>query len=163
MKIGELARATRVDVETIRYYEKVGLLPEPARADNGYRTYGSAHLERLAFIRHCRALDIPLVEIGRLLAFVDDPRSDCGEIDRLIDTQLARVQTRLAGLHVLEKRLIALRSQCNAPHRAADCGILQELEAGAHGEACACCPASELLGMAGTDRDGGTTSDCDCG
>ena len=57
MRIGELAKATRVDVETIRYYERIGLLPAPARAHNGYRSYAQAHLERLGFIRHCRALD----------------------------------------------------------------------------------------------------------
>ena len=59
MQIKELARATGVDVETIRYYEKQGLLPEPARRDNGYRDYAAEHLERLSFIRHCRALDMP--------------------------------------------------------------------------------------------------------
>ena len=60
MKISELSRATGVDVDTIRYYEKSGLLPPPARQANGYRHYGDAHLERLAFVRHCRALDMPL-------------------------------------------------------------------------------------------------------
>lgn len=54
MRIGELGQATGVDIETIRYYEKAGLLPNPARSGNGYRAYGRAHLERLAFIRHCR-------------------------------------------------------------------------------------------------------------
>lgn len=57
MRIGELGRATGVDIETIRYYEKAGLLPNPARSESGYRSYGPAHLERLAFIRHCRALE----------------------------------------------------------------------------------------------------------
>ena len=71
MKIGELSQATGVDVETIRYYEKSGLLPAPARQANGYREYGTSHLERLAFVRHCRALDLPLAEVQRLLAFVD--------------------------------------------------------------------------------------------
>ena len=60
MQIKELALATGVDVETIRYYEKQGLMPAPARRDNGYRDYAVAHLERLSFIRHCRALDMPL-------------------------------------------------------------------------------------------------------
>ena len=59
MQIKDLSRATGVDVETIRYYEKQGLLPEPARRDNGYRDYAAQHLERLSFIRHCRALDMP--------------------------------------------------------------------------------------------------------
>ena len=67
MRIKELAQATGVEVDTNRYYEKQGLLPEPARQDNGYRDYASTHLERLAFIRHCRALEMPLADIRRLL------------------------------------------------------------------------------------------------
>ncbi|MBL8413552.1 MAG: MerR family transcriptional regulator, partial [Propionivibrio sp.] len=84
MRIGELGQATGVDVETIRYYEKAGLLPAPARHTNGYRSYAPLHVERLAFIRHCRALDISLADIQRLLAFVAHPESDCRNIDQLI-------------------------------------------------------------------------------
>ncbi len=138
MRIGELSKATGVDVETIRYYEKAQLLSAPARSDNGYRTYTQAHLERLAFIRHCRALDIPLAAVQRLLTFVDSPQSDCGEIDQLIDAQLARVRARLASMHALERQLMALRGQCTGPHSAAECGILHDLVAAAHGEACVC-------------------------
>lgn len=121
LRIGELGQATGVDVETIRYYEKIGLLPKPARRDNGYRSYGAAHVERLAFIRHARALDIPLADIQRLLDFVAHPERDCGDIDRLIDAQLER---------------------CGERHAAGECGILHELVAAAHGEACACHAAS---------------------
>ncbi len=140
MRIGELGRTVGVDVETIRYYEREGLLPPPARAANGYRTYGPGHLERLAFIRHCRALDMPLAEIRRLLAFVARPDAACDDIDRLIDEQLARVRARLASMQALEQQLIGLRALCDSSHRAADCGILHELVAAAHGEACACHP-----------------------
>ncbi len=138
MRIGELARATGVDIETIRYYEKAGLLPPPARTPNGYRLYGRPQLERLAFVRHCRALDMPLAEIGRLLDFVTHPEADCGDINRLLDEQLARVRARLKSLRALEKQLAALRARCEAGHVAAECGILHELVAAAHGEACAC-------------------------
>lgn len=138
MKIGDLARATGVEVETIRYYEKAGLLPAPAREANGYRSYGDQHLERLAFVRHCRALDMPLADVKRLLDFVGNPRDDCGDIDALIDAQLMRVRARLASLRALERQLSALRDSCDADHAAHECGILQELVAAAHGEACAC-------------------------
>ncbi len=138
MRIGELGRATGVDIETIRYYEKAGLLPQPARAPNGYRAYGPAQLERLAFIRHCRALDVPLAEVRRLLDFVAHPEANCGDINRLIDAQLGRVRARLTSMRALEKQLTALRAQCEAGHVAGDCGILHELVAAAHGEACAC-------------------------
>ena len=138
MRIGELGQATGVDIETIRYYEKEKLLPFPARQANGYRVYGSAHLERLSFIRHCRALDMPLAEVKRLLDFVAHPEADCRDIDQLIDEQLTRVRARLKSMRALERQLAALRVQCAADHTAGECGILHELVAAAHGEACAC-------------------------
>ena len=138
MKIGELSQATGVDVETIRYYENTGLLPAPARLANGYRAYGTSHLERLAFVRHCRALDLPLAEVQRLLNFVDQPGGDCGDIDLLIDGQLARVRARLTSLQALERQLSALRARCDSRHEVHACGILEELVSAAHGEACAC-------------------------
>lgn len=138
MRIGELAQAIGIDVETIRYYEKSGLLPAPAREANGYRRYGAPQLERLAFIRHCRALDMPLADVTRLLNFLDQPSRDCGDINALVDEQLARVQARLRSMRALEKQLTTLRKQCTAPHTPNKCGILQELVSAAHGEACVC-------------------------
>ena len=140
MRIGELGQATGVDIETIRYYEKAGLLPAPARSNNGYRAYNSAHLERLAFIRHCRALEISLADVKRLLGFVAHPNSDRGDIDRLIDAQLDRVKARLKSMRALEQQLTALRGRCGTSHVSGECGILHELVAAAHGEACACHP-----------------------
>ena len=67
MRIGELARQAGVDVQTVRYYEREGLLEAPARTGSGYRAYGPQHLERLNFVRHCRSLDMPLAEIKRLI------------------------------------------------------------------------------------------------
>ena len=134
MRIGELGNAIGVDVETIRYYEKAGLLSPPERRTNGYRSYGDAHLEQLAFIRHCRALDIPLADIRRLLELLARPRADCGDVDRLVDEQLARVRTRIESLRALERQLSALRKCCAVPHAVADCGILQELVTAAHRE-----------------------------
>lgn len=138
MRIGELGQSTGVDIETIRYYERAGLLPPPARQANGYRAYGAAHLERLAFIRHCRALDMPLAEVRRLLGFLDHPQSDCGDVNCLIDAQLARVRARLASMRALERQLERLRGRCNEEHATTECGILHELVAAAHGEGCAC-------------------------
>ncbi len=162
MQIKQLAAATGVDVETVRYYEKQGLLPAPARLDNGYRNYEAAHLERLSFIRHCRALDMPLAEVQRLLSFVDDPARHCADVNELVDAQLSRVRARLASMLALEKQLVQLRARCTVPNAgsadgaettddaggagradradSAACGILAELVSAAHGEACACHP-----------------------
>lgn len=138
MRIGEIAAATGVDVETIRFYEKEGLLAPPERRSNGYRAYGTAHLERLAFIRHCRSLDMALSDIRRLMALLDRPASECGDVNALVDLQLERVRARLASLQALEKQLDALRASCKTPTAAARCGILAELVHAAHGEACIC-------------------------
>lgn len=146
MRIGELSKATGVDIETIRFYEKSGLLPGPARSDNGYRDYAHAHLERLAFIRHCRALDMSLADVAQLLASLDtEDAEQLTQVDGLVEAQLARVRARLASMLALEQQLVALKARCDGrhhlhPHAAGSqaCGVLQELVAAAHGEACAC-------------------------
>ncbi len=146
MRIGELSKATGVDIETIRFYEKSGLLPGPARSDNGYRDYAHAHLERLAFIRHCRALDMSLADVAQLLASLDtEDAEQLAQVDGLVEAQLARVRARLASMLALEQQLVALKARCDGrhhlhPHAAGSqaCGVLQELVAAAHGEACAC-------------------------
>lgn len=141
MQIKDMARATGIDTETIRFYEKQGLLSAPPRRDNGYRDYGPAHLERLSFIRHCRALDMPLADIARLLALADSPPEDCSDINRLVDAQIDRVRARLQSMRALEKQLLQLRRQCAHPSSGQGCGILDELVAAAHAEACVCHPA----------------------
>ena len=95
MQIKQLASATGVDIETIRFYEKQGLLPEPARKENGYRDYDTTHLERLSFIRHCRALEMPLSQVAVLLGFVDQPGVGCGDVNLLVDQQLAQIHHAL--------------------------------------------------------------------
>lgn len=138
MLIGQLARAAGVDVGTVRHYEREGLLDPAARQANGYRTYGKAEVERLAFIRHCRALDISLKEIRLLLEFTHQPERRCHDVDRLIDAQLANVRLRLDALHAREQQLIALRRRCRTERSVSECGILHELVAAAHGQDCAC-------------------------
>jgi Cd(II)/Pb(II)-responsive transcriptional regulator len=141
MRIKELSQATGVDAETIRFYEKQGLLLPPARSDNGYRDYSDSDLERLAFVRHCRALDMPLADVHRLLSFLDHPEPHGLDVDRLVDEQLGRVRARLKSMRALERQLVQLRSRCEGEHKGGGCGILRELVAAAHGEACACHPA----------------------
>ena len=138
MKIGDLSRATGVDVGTIRFYERSGILAAPRREANGYRSYGPEHLEGLSFVRHCRALDRPLADIQRLLDFTLRPEADCGDINELVDRQIERVRARLDSLRALETQLSVLRGKCSQGHRAQECGILGELVSAAHGEACAC-------------------------
>ncbi len=123
MQIGELARAARCSVATIRYYEQAGLLPEPARTEGNFRRYEPMHVERLRTIRGCRALDLSLDEIRALLAQADGSARDCGGIDRVIDEHLAHVEERLAALQRLRDELEALRARCDGAHAVAGCGV----------------------------------------
>jgi len=126
MKIGELAKATDCAVETIRYYEREQLLPEPARTDGNYRLYTQAHVERLTFIRNCRTLDMTLDEIRSLLRLRDTPEGACGSVNALIDEHIEHVQARIDGLMALQTQLVELRRQCNT--QGDECAILQQLE-----------------------------------
>jgi Cd(II)/Pb(II)-responsive transcriptional regulator len=130
MKIGELAGAAQTPVETVRYYEREGLLPQAPRTEGNYRIYGAANVERLAFIRHCRSLDMTLDEIRVLLRVKDDPQADCGEVNVLLDEHIGHVAKRIRELRLLEKQLKLLREQCAGPQDAAHCGILSELAQG---------------------------------
>jgi Cd(II)/Pb(II)-responsive transcriptional regulator len=127
MKIGELALAAQTQVETIRYYEREGLLPLAPRSEGNYRIYGPEHVERLAFVRHCRSLDMTLDEIRVLLRFKDEPQAECGEVNALLDEHIGHVATRIRELRQLEKQLKALRQQCAGVRDAEHCGILNEL------------------------------------
>ena len=141
MRIGELARQAGVDVQTVRYYEREGLLEAPSRTGSGYRAYGPEHLERLNFVRHCRSLDMPLAEVKRLLELSGEKGISCDEVNALVRAHLARVQAKRKSLEDLERKLAVLNAQCESGHRVADCGILEELIHAAHGEACACHPS----------------------
>lgn len=127
MKIGELAKRSGCRVVTIRYYEREGLLPAPARSAGNYRLYGEAHAERLAFIRHCRVLDMTQDEIRALLDYHDHPERPCQHVDDLIDAHLAHVADRIAQLQSLERSLVDLRARCQGQRPASECGILKEL------------------------------------
>jgi len=117
MRIGDLAESTGTAVETIRFYEREGLIPAAQRADNNYRVYTAAHAERLAFIRHCRNLDMTLDEIRTLLRLRDAPSQDCGEVNALLDEHIGHVTHRIRELRT--------------PHAIEQCGILNELDTAA--------------------------------
>ncbi|WP_431098351.1 Cd(II)/Pb(II)-responsive transcriptional regulator [Polaromonas aquatica] len=128
MKIGELAKTAHTQTETIRYYEREGLLPEAARTEANYRIYDESHVQRLAFIRHCRSLDMTLAEIRTLLSFKDTPDDSCADVNALLDEHIGHVASRIRELKALEKDLKLLREQCASGQASASCGILSELE-----------------------------------
>jgi Cd(II)/Pb(II)-responsive transcriptional regulator len=127
LKIGELAKRTGCLVETIRYYEREGLLPEPTRSEGNYRLYKDIHLERLQFIRHCRSLDMTLEEIRDLLRFRDAPDENCSEVNAFLDEHIEHVANRIKELKLLQKNLRGLRNLCQQTRATKDCRILQSL------------------------------------
>lgn len=131
MKIGELARLTGCQAETIRFYEQKGLLPAPARADNNYRRYGEAHVERLHFIRRCRSLGMSLDEVQVLLGYQDRPDRPCDGVNELVDRHIGAIARRMAELQALHAELSRLRASCDTTHAARECRILQGLAAAA--------------------------------
>ncbi|WP_299261360.1 Cd(II)/Pb(II)-responsive transcriptional regulator [uncultured Kushneria sp.] len=128
MKIGELAKETGCSSQTIRFYEREGLLPAPHRSESNYRHYGQKHLKRLSFIRNCRALAMSHAEIHALLALVDDPRGDCQAIDVLLGEHIQHVEVRLEELSQLHGQLRSLQEKCSHASRVGDCGIVHGLE-----------------------------------
>ena len=134
IKIGELAKRTGATVETIRYYEKEQLLPEPSRSSGNYRLYNEAHMERLQFILHCRTLDMTLDEVRILLEYWDEPDKDCSNVNNLLDEHIRTVEIRMNELEQLKKHLTALRQKCMSEASAKSCGILNTLADNANGK-----------------------------
>jgi DNA-binding transcriptional MerR regulator len=129
--IGHLARETGCKVQTIRYYEQIGLMPEPHRTEGNQRRYGPGHVERLAFIRHGRELGFPLDAIRELLSLADDPDRSCEAADRIAQGQLRQVESRIARLKSLENELRRMLEQCRGG-RIADCRVIEVLGDHAH-------------------------------
>lgn len=127
IKIGELAKRTESTVETIRYYEKQGLLPEPTRSEGNYRLYGEDHIERLRFVRHCRTLDMSLDEVRTLLQYRDTPDEDCGDVNAMLDEHIHAVEVRMEELMQLKRHLTVLRQKCASTAPTSSCGILLAL------------------------------------
>ena len=124
--IGALAARTRCNIETIRFYEKIGVLPKPARTEGGHRAYGSAHVERLTFVRRARELGFTLDEVRALLRLADARDVPCAEVKDVAVAHLAEVKTKIADLHAMQKALTALIAQCNAGDQSG-CPLIETL------------------------------------
>lgn len=128
MQIGELARTTGCRAVTIRYYERMGILPPPARAANNYRIYGDDHLRRLRFVRRTRELGFGLEEVRALLALIDGGDYTCDDVKDLAVRHLAAVRARLRDLRSLESALDELADRCSGG-ATPDCSLLETLYA----------------------------------
>ncbi len=126
MKIGELGRATGTSSETIRYYERIGLLRRPERTDSNYRDYSEADVGRLAFIRHARSLGFEIADVRSLLSLSDQPHRDCSEADHLASAHLNSVEQKIKQLGRLRRELSEMINQCRGG-QVATCRIIEAL------------------------------------
>lgn len=126
LTIGDLSKATNTKVETVRYYERIGLLPKPARTAANYRDYGEAELARLSFVRRARDLGFSLDQVRALLGLTDDRSRDCAGIDRIANEHLREVDRKIADLTALRRELKAVIDSCDGG-TVADCRIIDAL------------------------------------
>lgn len=128
MKIGELANESGCSVQTIRYYEKRGLLEETLRTSSNYRFYTADHLQQLLFVKRCRALDLSLDEIQGLFTMRHQPEKECSSVSLLLEKHLDQVQQQIIELTHLRGQLEELRTQCSDIETISECGILKTLD-----------------------------------
>lgn len=126
LTIGHLGRETGTKVETIRFYEKSGLLPEPRRTDGNYRAYDESHLRRLSFIRRARDLGFSLDQVRELLSLSDDRSKSCAAVDDIASAHRAEVECKIRDLQALKIELDNLIDQCGCG-TIAQCRIIESL------------------------------------
>lgn len=126
LTIGHLARATDTKVETIRYYEQVGLLPKPTRTSGNYRAYEADHLSRLSFIRRARDLGFAIEQVRALLSLSDQKDRPCEAVDAIAREHLAAVDRKIADLAALRRELDHMIAQCHSG-TIAECRIIDAL------------------------------------
>ena len=126
MQIGELSHHTGVNIETIRFYERAGVLPKPTRQANKRRSYGRVDVDRLRFIRHARELGFDLADVRVLLALQERPEASCEEAGRIAQAQLEAVEGRVARLLSLREELARMAAECRRGV-VAECRVIEAL------------------------------------
>jgi DNA-binding transcriptional MerR regulator len=126
LTIGQLGRATDTKIETIRYYEKIGLLPAPRRTAGNYRSYAVEHLQRLGFIRRSRELGFSIEEVRELLKLAAHGESPCGEVDQLVARHLETTERKIEALRRLRRELRDTLASCKGG-RVTECRVIQAL------------------------------------
>lgn len=127
MKIGDLSKQTGVPIETLRFWEREGILTPPARNGANYRVYGKSQLKEVGFVAACRDMDMSLTEVKSLLALQRQPTESCEPVNNLLDEHIQAIETRLAQLKALHQELSVLRQRCDGHHTVEDCEILRSI------------------------------------
>lgn len=128
IKIGELAEQSGVNLQTIRYYEREGLLPKPPRLPSGYRVFSRDAVRRVRFIKRAQELGFSLKEIKELLSIRVDPRSDCSSVQRLAKAKLADIDEKIRTLQAMKRVLTKLATACPGRGPTSECPILESFE-----------------------------------
>lgn len=128
LKIGQVAKASGVGIETIRFYEREGLIDNPPRRASGYRQYPENVVDRLQFIRHAKELGFTLKEIHGLLSLRVDPDATCAEVKERADAKIADVTERIRSLQRIKRTLIKIVQSCDGKGPAVECPILEALD-----------------------------------
>jgi MerR family copper efflux transcriptional regulator len=127
LTIGQLAKKANVNLETIRYYERRGLIPEPPRNKSGHREYSLEAVKRTEFIKRTQALGFSLREISELLSLRVEPGTTCGDVKARVEAKIEDIEKRIMDLEQIGKALLRLSSRCTGKGPVGQCPILEEL------------------------------------
>lgn len=130
LTIGRLAREGQVNVETVRYYERRGLLPRPPRRPSGYRVFPASTVQVLRFVRKAQALGFSLREIKELLSLRIQPGRSCSDVRERAEHKIAEIDRKIRTLQAMRKALVRLAAACSGRGPISECPILDSLEAG---------------------------------
>ncbi len=128
LTIGKLAKRAQVNIETIRYYERYGLIPKPPRPDSGYRQYPQEMIKRIEFIKHAKELGFSLREIGELLSLRLDPTTPCSEIKGRAEAKIENIEEKIRSLQSMKEALAELTRACSGRGLITECPILEALD-----------------------------------
>jgi MerR family mercuric resistance operon transcriptional regulator len=125
---GQLAKKAQVNVETIRYYERRGLIPEPLRSESGYRHYSQDSIARIQFIKRAKELGFSLKEVSELLSLRVDPNTNCADVKRMAEVKITDIKEKILALQRIKEALTKLRASCTGRGPAGKCPILEALD-----------------------------------
>jgi MerR family mercuric resistance operon transcriptional regulator len=128
LTIGQLAKRADVGVETVRFYEREGLLEEPDRRESGYRQYDESVVRRLEFIRRAKELGFTLKEIKELLSLKIDPSTTCADVKERAETKISDIEQKIRTLQRMKRALVKVTKSCSGSGSTSDCPILEAIE-----------------------------------
>ena len=128
LTIGQLAKKAQVNVETVRYYERRGLIPKPPRRKSGYRQYSQDIVARIQFIKRAKELGFSLKETSGLLSLRVDPSTTCGDVKRRAEAKIADIEERIQDLQRMKKALTKLVALCSGEGPTSECPIMEMLD-----------------------------------